>query len=192
MSTIDAAFKRHAVPIYFAVVFVISVGGLLLVFGPPGFPLDAAQFASFGLLLYAAILAGPCVAAILLTAIVDGRPGIRDLLTPLRRWRVRWTWYGALPFVILMTMLLSLLPPFRVLLVWVHDRTESLPVVMLMHAAVSFVTLTVRPEGLTATRLLASLLMPPAVMWLLLASVGVAGKWQLSRQPLQTNLVERR
>ena len=63
---------------------------------------------------------------------------------------------------------------------------------MLMHAAVSFLTLTVRPDGLTATRLLASLLMPPAVMWLLLASVGVAGKWQLSRQPLQTNLVERR
>ena len=288
MSTIDAAIKRHAVPIYFALVFVISGGGLLLILGPGGFPLDAARFASFGLLVYAAILAGPCVAALLLTAIVDGRPGIRDLLTRLRRWRVRWTWYavallpalamtatalllslvssdfrpsildssgklrillqalgpallvgaleemgwtgfatphlrsrhsilatglmigvvwgawhfplfwqadsfsGALPFVILMTMLFSWLPPFRVLLVWVHDRTQSLPVVMLMHAAVSFVTLTVRPEGLTGTRLLASLLVAPGAMWLLLASVGVANKWQLSRQPLQTNLVERR
>lgn len=91
-----------------------------------------------------------------------------------------------------MTMLFSWLPPFRVLLVWVHDRTQSLPVVMLMHAAVSFVTLTVRPEGLTGTRLLASLLVAPAAMWLLLASVGMANGWQLSRQPLQTNLVERR
>jgi membrane protease YdiL (CAAX protease family) len=96
---------------------------------------------------------------------------------------------GALPLVILLTMLFSWLPPLRVLLVWVHDRTLSLPVVMLMHAAVSFVTLTVRPEGLTGTRLLASLLVSPATMWLLLAAVGVANRWQLSRQPPQTNLV---
>jgi hypothetical protein len=96
---------------------------------------------------------------------------------------------GALPLVILLTMLFSWLPPFRVLLVWVHDRSQSLPVVMLMHAAVSFVALTVRPEGLTGTRLLASLLVSPAAMWLLLAAVGVANRWQLSRQPLQTKLV---
>jgi hypothetical protein len=93
-----------------------------------------------------------------------------------------------LPLVILLTMLFSWLPPFRVLLVWVHDRTRSLPVVMVMHAAVSFVTLTVRPEGLTGTRLLASLLVSPAVMWVLLAAVGVANRRQLSRHPLQTKL----
>jgi hypothetical protein len=60
---------------------------------------------------------------------------------------------------------------------------------MLMHAAVSFVTLTVRPEGLTGTRLLASLLVPPVAMWLLLAAVGAANRWRLSRQPLQTSFV---
>jgi hypothetical protein len=60
---------------------------------------------------------------------------------------------------------------------------------MLMHAAVSFVTLTVRPEGLTGTRLLTSLLVSPATMWLLLAALGVANWWRLSRQPLRTNLV---
>jgi membrane protease YdiL (CAAX protease family) len=95
---------------------------------------------------------------------------------------------GVLPLVILLTMLFSWLPPFRVLLVWVHDRTRSLPVVMVMHAAVSFVTLTVRPEGLTGTRLLASLLVSPAVMWVLLAAVGVANRRQFSRHPLQTKL----
>jgi hypothetical protein len=56
----------------------------------------------------------------------------------------------------LLTMLFSWLPPFRALLVWVHERTQSLPVVLLLHAAVSFVTLTVRPQGLTGTRLLYS------------------------------------
>ncbi len=276
MDTIRAVIKRHSAPIYFALVFVISGGGLLLVVGPGGFPLDAARFASFGPLLYAVILTGPCVAGILLTVIVDGRTGLRDLRARLCRWRVGWTWYAvavlpallmtatglllsllsadfrpaildsneksgillgalgpallvgaleemgwtgfavphlrsrhsvlttgvimgvvwgawhfplfwqpdsfsaALPLVILLTMLFSWLPPFRVLLVWLHDRTLSLPVVMLMHAAVSYVTLTVRPEGLTGTRLLASLLVSPAAMWLLLAVVSMANHWRLS------------
>jgi membrane protease YdiL (CAAX protease family) len=96
---------------------------------------------------------------------------------------------GALPFVVLMTMLFSWLPPFRVLLVWVHDRTQSLPVVMLMHAAVSFVTLTVHSEGLSGARLLVGLLVAPATMWLLLVAVGAASRWRLSGQPLSTNLV---
>lgn len=285
MSTVEAAIKRHPVLIYFALVCVISGAGILLVVGPGGFPLKAEQFASFGPLMYAAILAGPCVAGILVTGIVDGRPGLRDLLARLRLRHVGWTWYavallpalvmtamalllplmssefrpaildatdksgillgavgpallvgsfeeigwtgfavphlrsrhsilvtglilgvvwgawhfplfwqadsfsGTLPLVTLLTMLSSWLPPFRVLLVWVHDRTQSLPVVMLMHAAVSFVTLTVRPEGLTGTRLLTSLLVSPAAMWLLLAAVGVANRWRLSRQPLRTNVV---
>jgi hypothetical protein len=94
MLTIEAAVKRHAVPIYFVLVFVISGGGILLIVGPGGFPLHAEQFASFGPLLYAAILAGPCVAGILLTGIIDGRPGLRELLTRLRRWRVGWAWYA--------------------------------------------------------------------------------------------------
>ena len=275
--TIEAAIKRHAVLIYFVLVFLLSGGSILLIVGPEGFPLKAEEFASFGLSLYAAILAGPCVAGVLMTAIVDGQPGLRHLFARLRRWRIGWTWVrisllpallmtatalllslvspdfrpaildsngksgtllgalgpallvgcfeeivwtgfavpqlrsrhsilatglmvglvwggwhfplfwqpdsfsGALPLVILLTMLFSWLPPFRVLLVWVHDRTQSLPVVMLMHAAVSFVTLTVRPEGLTGTRLLASLLISPATMWFLLAAVGVANRWQLSR-----------
>lgn len=285
MSTIEAATKRHAVLIYFALLFVMSGGGILLIVGPRGFPLNAEQFASFGPLMYAPILAGPCLAGVVMTGIVDGRPGLRDLLARLCRWRIGWTWYavallpalmmiamalllslmssdfcpaildsngkfgillraigpallvgsfeemgwtgfavphlrsrhsilatgltigvvwgawhfplfwqpdsfsGTLPLVILLTMLFSWLPPFRVLLVWVHDRTQSLSVVMLMHAAVSFVTLTVRPEGLTGTRLLTSLLVSPAAMWLLLAAVGVTNRWQLSRPRLQTNLV---
>ena len=92
--TIVAAIKRHAMLIYFALVFVLSGGSILLIVGPEGFPLNAEEFASFGLLLYAAILAGPCVAGVLMTAIVDGRPGLRHFFARLRRWRVGWTWYA--------------------------------------------------------------------------------------------------
>jgi len=93
--TIEAAIKRHAVLIYFVLVFLLSGGSILLIVGPEGFPLKAEEFASFGLSLYAAILAGPCVAGVLMTAIVDGRPGLRHLFARLRRWRIGWTWYAS-------------------------------------------------------------------------------------------------
>jgi MFS family permease len=61
--------------------------------GPGGLPLKAEEFARQGALLYVAILAGPCVAGLLLTGLVDGSPGLREVLTRLRRWRVGARWY---------------------------------------------------------------------------------------------------
>src|SRR5688572_14484441 len=87
------AIRHYALPIYFALVFVISWGGGLLVVGPGALPLDASQFVSFGPLLYVAIIAGPTVAGILMTALVDGRPGLRELLARALRWRVGATTY---------------------------------------------------------------------------------------------------
>jgi membrane protease YdiL (CAAX protease family) len=80
-------------------------------------------------------------------------------------WHFPLFWEGdsfsaTLPLAILVIRLFSWLPPFRVLLVWVHDRTRSLPVVMLMHAAVSFVSIALPPETLTGAHLLTS---PPRV-----------------------------
>jgi hypothetical protein len=56
-------------------------------------------------------------------------------------------------------------------MVWVHDRTQSLPVVMFLHALVSFVSITLASETLTGARLLTGLLVSAATMWLLLAAV---------------------
>src|SRR4029453_11123546 len=39
-------------------------------------------------------LAGPALAAIVVTAMVDGRPGLRDLWTRATRWGVGWRWWG--------------------------------------------------------------------------------------------------
>jgi membrane protease YdiL (CAAX protease family) len=91
---------------------------------------------------------------------------------------------AALPLAILLTRLFSWLPPFRVLLVWVHDRTQSLPLVMFMHAVVTFISIILAPETLTGARLLTSLLVSAAMMWLLLAAVAVAGGGKLSEQRL--------
>lgn len=39
-------------------------------------------------------LAGPAMAAIVVTAMVDGRAGLRDLWTRVTRWRVGWRWWA--------------------------------------------------------------------------------------------------
>ena len=93
MSTIEAVIKRHSVLIYFAIVFVISWGGAFLS-SVPDSP-KREEFENLGALFYIAILAGPCLAGILLTGIVDGRPGLRELLARLRRWRAGSRWYAS-------------------------------------------------------------------------------------------------
>jgi membrane protease YdiL (CAAX protease family) len=85
---------RHPVLTYFALVFVISWGGGFLILGPEGLPLDAEEFENLPALLYVAMLGGPSVAGVLLTGLVDGRRGLRDLLTRLRRWQAGWRWYA--------------------------------------------------------------------------------------------------
>jgi uncharacterized protein len=280
MMTIEALITRHPVATYFALVFVISWGGGFLILGPGGFPPSGEEFENLGVSFYVAILAGPCLAGIVLTGIVDGRPGLRELLARLRRWQAGSSWYAVallpalvmtatalllslvssdfrpailnsndragivmralgpallvgsfeeigwtgfavphlrsrhsilatglvvgvvwgawhfplfwegdsfsatLPLALLLTRLFSWLPPFRVLLVWVHDRTQSLPVVMFMHALVSFISITLSHETLTGARLLTSVLVLAVTMWLLLAAVAAANRWRLSRQPL--------
>lgn len=39
--------------------------------------------------------AGPLLAALVVIAIVDGRPGLRELGSRMLRWRVGWQWYAA-------------------------------------------------------------------------------------------------
>jgi hypothetical protein len=39
--------------------------------------------------------AGPLLAALVVTAVVDGRGGLRELGNRLLRWRVGWQWYAA-------------------------------------------------------------------------------------------------
>ena len=82
---------------------------------------------------------------------------------------------SALPFALLLARLFSCLPFYRVLMVWVYERTESLFVVILMHA--SFVTsLVVIEPSLTDPDLLIYIL-ARAVVWGVIAAVVMA-KWQ--------------
>ncbi len=80
----------------------------------------------------------------------------------------------------------GVLPVYRVLMVWVYDRTESLLVAMLMHASLTAsVLFFFMPLAISGVPLLTWYLVMTAVLWGIVGAVAVANHGQLSRQPLQ-------
>ncbi|HSK82774.1 MAG TPA: hypothetical protein VK902_05125, partial [Rubrobacter sp.] len=73
---------------------------------------------------------------------------------------------------------------YRVLMVWVYDRTESLFVVMLMHASLVASNLILAPLA-TGMALVIFDLVWAAVLWVLVGAVALANGGHLSRQPLR-------
>ena len=268
MTAINDFIKRHPLPIYFTLAFVISWGAILILAGPNGIPVAADQAVVLGMVL----LLGPSVAGILLTGLAFGRKGFRELLSRLLKWRVNARWYaialltaplsavivllvlslfspeftplifisddkaslilmgivagimvaifeelgwtafaipqmrlrysvfttglivgllwgawhfimfwesdsfsGAFPLALLLARLFSWLPAYRILMVWVFDRTESLLTVMLMHVSLVFNLVILEPP-LTGWRLLVYILTRAAVLWVIVAVVAVANK----------------
>jgi membrane protease YdiL (CAAX protease family) len=94
MSGTKAFVTGHPVLSYVALTFAISRGGALVAIGGSAgmrgtTPTSDPRFA-YALV---AMLAGPSVTGILLTALVYGRTGFRDFLSRLLTWRVGATWY---------------------------------------------------------------------------------------------------
>jgi len=268
MTALRALLQRRAVLAYATLTIVISWGCLALALGPGAFPATAEQLESMTAGL--AILAGPTLAALLLTGLVDGARGLRELRTRLLRWRVPVRWYAlaifAAPLVatavsfalalvdrkylpavltsgdkgslvvtalasgimiglfeelgwtgfavprlrrhhdvlatglvlglvwgawhfplfwgegsftttlglaLLLARLFSWLPPFRVLMVWIHDRTDSLLVVVLMHVSLVMSTLLLQPV-VTGASLVVYILIWAAVLWAVSLAVSSA------------------
>ena len=82
--------------IYFALTFLISWAGALLVVGVGhgSIPATPEQYAPLLPYLGAAMLAGPVIAGPLLIGLVDGRAGLRELRSRLLTWRVDLRWYA--------------------------------------------------------------------------------------------------
>lgn len=271
--------KQHSSIIFFLLVFILSWGCVLILAGPGNIPINTEGSQELLPLLYISMLIGPGIAGILLTGLVDGKVGFRNLLSRLFHWRVNIRWYlvallatpllasllllalslfssdfqinllksdnlaglllngfiaaimvgvfeevgwtgfiiprlarrytllstglvvgllwgawhfilfwergsfsGALPLLILLGRLFAWLPPFRVLMVWIYDRTESLLLVILMHASLVFTTTTLVPMSLVGGPLLVWLLTWSFVLWIIVVFIFIAGKRQFSRQ----------
>jgi membrane protease YdiL (CAAX protease family) len=78
--------------------------------------------------------------------------------------------------------------PYRVLMVWVYDRTGSLLVAMLMHASLIASSISgfgLVPPAISGVPFLTLFLVFTAVLWVVVAAVAVANGGHLSRQPLR-------
>jgi membrane protease YdiL (CAAX protease family) len=280
MTTIKAFITRHPVPIYFALTFAISWGGFVLVVGPGSFPGTGSQFDTLTPFVASAMLAGPSIAGLLLTGLVSGKAGLRDLLSRLLRWRVGARWYavailpapllaaavlfalsltspiftaddkaavllssivagisivleevgwtgfavprlrlrygvlttglivgvlwgawhllqglwiggnysGALPLTLFLPLNffsgVAQLTAYRMLMVWVYDRTGSLLVATLMHASLTASTIFIFTPLATGMSSLTYSWVLAAALWVIVAVVALANRGQLSRQPL--------
>jgi uncharacterized protein len=79
----------------------------------------------------------------------------------------------------------AVLPAYRVLMVWVYDRTESLLVAMLMHTSLAASTFVILLPSARGVALIAYYLVLAAVLWVVVGAVAVANGGHLSRQPLR-------
>jgi len=77
--------RRHQVPAYYVLTFVISWGAMAAIVGATPAPMAVAV--TVGPL-------GPAAACTVLTALLEGRAGLRELRDRLRKWRVGSRWYG--------------------------------------------------------------------------------------------------
>jgi uncharacterized protein len=94
MSTVEGFLNRYPALTYFAMVFAISWGGVLIVVGPGGIPGTPEQFTALLPFAILAMVAGPSVAGLLLTGVAYGRAGFRELCSRLLTWRVGARWYA--------------------------------------------------------------------------------------------------
>jgi membrane protease YdiL (CAAX protease family) len=94
MTSIEAFAKRHPVLTYYGLTFAISWGGIFIVVGPGGIPATPEKFTRLFPVVLPALLGGPSVACVLLTALIHGRSGLAELLSRLVRWRVQVRWYA--------------------------------------------------------------------------------------------------
>lgn len=88
---------------YFMLSYGISWGGILVVLAFTGFDLATLRPLDTGL-IFVVMLLGPSTAGLAMTALLDGRRGLRELVSSLARWRVSGRWYG----IALLTMPLLL------------------------------------------------------------------------------------
>jgi len=80
-------------------------------------------------------------------------------------------------------ILFSFLPPYRVLMVWVYERTESLLVAILMHASLVAFWIISTPVGMVGVPLVTWYLVWAAALWAVVGAVALAQGGHLTPQP---------
>jgi membrane protease YdiL (CAAX protease family) len=114
-----AFIRRHPVLTYYAIALVISWGGVVMAVGLWGLGSPEHMGA---MPVYVMMLLGPTISGLLMTGLVSGKAGFRDLASRLLRWRVSAYWYLA-------ALLLSPVPVMVALLALSLFSPEFLPII---------------------------------------------------------------
>ena len=99
--------RRHPLLGYYAAVYAISWGGILIVVAANGFDVVHLRAMDTGI-IFVAMLLGPSVAGVAMTAALEGRSGLSRLKVSLVLWRVGVRWY-ALALLTMPVLLVSVL-----------------------------------------------------------------------------------
>lgn len=112
------SIRRSPNRTYFAIAYLLSGVGVLLVYGPEWFAgrRSAAAETTRSLAAFPILVVGVGLTGLGLTAVVDGRAGVRALVARMGRWRVGVRWYAVL-----------LLPPTLILAVLLLLRAVASP-----------------------------------------------------------------
>jgi len=86
--------KKNPVLSYFAITFLISWGGVIILGSPYGMPATNEQFHALWTAVVLPYFLGPALAGLLMTAIIGGRTGFRELRDRLFKWRIGLKWYA--------------------------------------------------------------------------------------------------
>jgi membrane protease YdiL (CAAX protease family) len=87
---------------------------------------------------------------------------------------------GALPLALLLGRLFSWRPCYRVLMVWIYDRTGSLLIAILMHSSL-MVSMVVVDPPLTGTDIFTLMLPRAVILWVIVAVAAIAQRRTASR-----------
>jgi membrane protease YdiL (CAAX protease family) len=104
--------QRHSVLVYYVLVFAISWGGILiLIDGPGNIPGSQEQAEQLFIPALIIMFAGPFLSGILMNFFMDGKEGLRKLLSRYFHWRTEGRWYVIAIFtgpILVITVLLGL------------------------------------------------------------------------------------
>jgi uncharacterized protein len=105
--TVTATARRHPLITFFALTYGLSWGAALVVFGASHFNLVELSPVDTGF-IFVAMLLGPSVSGLMLTALLDGRLGLHQIRASLLKWRVGMRWYAlalsAMPLLLFATL----------------------------------------------------------------------------------------
>ncbi|MCU1682362.1 MAG: amino terminal protease [Amycolatopsis sp.] len=120
LTGVRGLISRHPLPSFFILAFVLSwfawtpyilsKNGVGLL--PFGYPTAMGSTQLTGVLPGAYL--GPILAAFIVTAVAEGRPGLRLWAGRLLKWRVNWRWYVAIILGVPATLILTSFPIYGV------------------------------------------------------------------------------